>query len=508
MAPWESTEEQEETAMRSGTTTAWTRAGTALAVMAVVVGLAPAAHAYADSVHAALPRWMFPQPALARRMPPVAPEALPALRNRFYALASHLSDVALRQRFLARYPSAAGFDAAAFKEFLALNPQATVWGLDQAPTQPQSLGAILSAAAAAPDRDERNQSRLWRSRQGRAMRLADGSVIPVDPMVLSLGRATGVTSQAHAHYGLAAVPKSEDPSILKADPRRFAMPASIETYAAANAQLWTDMAILAGAAGQPTLAAIHEGAWQHFAADVANQVHTVQVGIYEFFVDAKVQSILDWFWGAGGLLHPPAAFRDIGITIVANHHLLSEFYFMKRMDEVVAGSPRQSPRARQVLAALGDDDAAFRQDLLAAGQRDDWAAAMVGRLIELSSHEGADLYRVTRGFAQRRFSQVGVTFDYTHDDPDACVRPAGDADAAAALTRYYALYESAFRRTGTIARLWQERYRQAVVQPGADQAAVARIVKRQLDYWQAADTRRTAWLADKTLLTPPSLASR
>src|SRR5690606_26299959 len=111
--------------------------------------------------------------------------------------------------------------------------------------------------------------------------------------------------------------------------------------------------------------------------------------IYDFFVDAKIQSILDWLWSLGGLLRPATPFRDIGIGIVANHHFLSESYFEKRLDEVIAGAPRRSARAGAVLAALGEDDPALVTPLQAAQRQDDWAAAMVGRLSEVSSQEGA-----------------------------------------------------------------------------------------------------------------------
>lgn len=487
------------------TATPWRRGLCGLLTLAAVAGTALSAHAYAEPVHAAMPRWIFPPAVRSRTMPAVAPAALPAMRQRIYRLASTLPDPGLRQAFLARFPSAAAFDSAAFKEFLALNPQAEVWGIDRAPERPQTLGQIWSVAAAGPDHDQRNRNRLLRDAHGRAVRLADGSLIPVDPMVLAIGRPTGVSSQAHAHYGLPAIPKSEDPAVLKADPRRWAMPATIVTYADTNAQLWTDMAIIAGANGQPTLAAIHEGAWQHFAEDVANQVHTVQAGLYDFFFDAKVQSILDWFWSLGGLLRQAHAFRDIGITIVTNHHLLSECYFEKRMNDVVANAPRQSAQAAAVLAALGEDDPAMLAQIREAHREPEWASAMVNRLSDVSSREGADLYRATRGFAQRRVSQVGNVFSDADNDADAFVRPMEEPEVKAALDAYYRLYGNAFRRAGTMVRHWQDQYRREVVRPGADQAAVARIVRRQLAYWKAAEARRTTWLADKTLLNPGSL---
>ncbi|MBC7543215.1 MAG: hypothetical protein H7338_10835 [Candidatus Sericytochromatia bacterium] len=482
------------------------RVACGVAGLALGLGIAPPAGAYGVSVHAALPRYVFAADGLARLQPAVPAGQLQAFRARFYRTAAALPDVALRTRFLARYPGEATFTPAAFKTFLGLNPVASVWGLDVAPTRATRRGDLLALSATQPDLDARNQARVLRDERGRAVRLADGGLVPIDPMILAIGRSTGLTSQAHAHYGLLPGRKSEDPDVLKHDPRHFAIPADIETFAVPSAQLWTDLAISAAVWDMPTLAVIHEGAFQHYAADVANQVHTVQVGIYDFFFDAKLQSFKEWLVTLGGLRRPPLPFREIGITIVTNYHLLSEEYFVKRLKEVVDDTPRQSPQARRVLAALTTGRAAFDARIAKVATAPDWAAAMTAELVDESSQEGADLFRVTRGMGVSRLSMAGETY-LTEEDPDGVMRPPGESGVAEALDRYYALYETAFGRTGSLFRRWERRFGETVTVPGADVAAVGRLVDRQLAYWTAADARRTHWLVGKLLLRPASGAA-
>ena len=57
------------------------------------------------------------------------------------------------------------------------------------------------------------------------------------------------------------------------------------------------------------LALTHAGAAAHHLEDVANQIHTVQVGIYEFFVDAKIESIKEELRSVGGLLRTASELR-------------------------------------------------------------------------------------------------------------------------------------------------------------------------------------------------------
>src|SRR5229473_3215603 len=60
------------------------------------------------------------------------------------------------------------------------------------------------------------------------------------------------------------------------------------------------------------LAACFAGAAFHHLEDVGNQIHTVQVGIYEFFRDAWMQSKLRDLRTLGGLLGERRSLRQIG----------------------------------------------------------------------------------------------------------------------------------------------------------------------------------------------------
>src|SRR5206468_4039299 len=107
-----------------------------------------------------------------------------------------------------------------------------------------------------------------------------------------MGGLTGLSSQAHAHYGLPKLAFSDEPSVLKNDPRRFAIPPTVHTFGAELADSYGGLAALAvRLPGGERLALTHAGAAAHHVEDVANQIHTVQVGLYDFFVSAKVQSI-------------------------------------------------------------------------------------------------------------------------------------------------------------------------------------------------------------------------
>src|SRR5205807_9668230 len=89
-------------------------------------------------------------------------------------------------------------------------------------------------------------------------------------------------------------PERRSASVEK-EPWRFAVPPTAHAYGAELAQLYTDLAFLAANSnlpGREWLATCFAGAAFHHVEDVGNQIHTVQVGIYEFFRAAWVQSKL------------------------------------------------------------------------------------------------------------------------------------------------------------------------------------------------------------------------
>src|SRR5947199_1031436 len=149
-----------------------------------------------------------------------------------------------------------------------LDPAARVHGFDALPGDDAgTLHRLLERASRWPDDDERNRHRYLHDRRTREIvRAPDGSPIPYDPATLDFGGLTGTTSQGHAHYGLVEGPLSDDPEVLKKDPRRFAVPKSAHAWGAELAEIYTDLALLASRSdvpGREWLAACFAGAAFH-----------------------------------------------------------------------------------------------------------------------------------------------------------------------------------------------------------------------------------------------------
>jgi hypothetical protein len=415
---------------------------------------------------------------------PEDPAAVELLRQTVYQLASSASDEILRRRFAARYPSLERFDSWEWKRFLALNPEAKVAGIDPDAELPrgEDLQAVYAAASRLPDDDLRNQSR-YRHDASRAVLVDNwGQPLPEDPATLALGRLTGLSSQAHAHYGLPRLELSDDPEVLKTDPRRFALPATTKSFGADFAETYTVLALVASRiAGGSRVALVHAGAAAHHIEDVANQIHTVQVGLYEFFVDAKLESIKEELKSAGGLLRPRKAFVEIGIDILTNHHVLAEALFAKHLLEP------SDPVARSFERALATVDDAPWQRAKADGCLPGFARRIVEDLAEVSSHEGPEVYRLIRSAAQRRWSQAGQHFD-DEDDADGALRPGAETSA------FFALEVRGLVRAVAALTLWWGHLEPCLGASDADLEALARTwIAERLDALDAVDERVRAY---------------
>ena len=262
-------------------------------------------------------------------------------------------DRAVRERFLARYPSEAGFDGWAWKEFLGLTPEARVVGVDALPEGPSDARLLTAVASRFPDDDKRNVERFAHGPDRRVRTDASGKPIPRDPAQLDMGAATGLSSQAWAHYGLPRVEFSDDPDVLKADPRRWAYPPTAKAFAPEMAQMHTDVALAAATAGTPggrALGYVWLGAAHHYVEDVANQIHTLQA-VYPFFVDAKIESWKENLFSLWGRLRPRPGFVEIGLGIIKNHHLFLEDLWGARVFDAAEGGTA-SPGAAAGLTAL------------------------------------------------------------------------------------------------------------------------------------------------------------
>ena len=352
----------------------------------------------------------------------------------------------------------------------------------------------------------------------------DGQPLPFDPMTLKMGGLTGLPSMGHAHYELVKGPLSDDPDVLKRDPRRFAVPADVETWGADFVQTYIDLAILAKASdlkGGAYLSRIYEGTAFLHLTDVCNQVHTVQIGLYDFFYDATLESYKEKAFTLFGLLGAPRSFRDIGVQILKNHHTLSEALFAKRMKELLDGRTLEpngwSSGLRDALVALSPPRRGLERRLQeAAGMpatprallRTPFAMRLAEEVVEVSSPEGPEVYREIRKVAIPELSGGKLSFDKDHDDPDRFIRDARDPVVTRALRQFYVLQVRALFRVGAAIRALDDLLT-LVTGPEAQlevnaPAVLERLVETQLNYLDAAEARRRIYLAELKMPTPPS----
>jgi len=446
-----------------------------------ILALEGAAAAYDQKVHALLSTRAYQGP---KTVDSSVPNPA-ALRARIYKAGAE--SPALKQRFLARYPTPDKLDAWAFKELLGLNPDKSIAGLDDDTPLPSATdgAALYALASRLPDDDWRNRER-FRHDDARNVIKGPYGPEPDDPVTLEMGGVTGLSSQAHAHYQLPKLDFSDSPDVLKSDPRRFAVPPTVHTFGAEYAELYTELAALAarlpGASPDgDRLAITLAGAAAHHIEDVANQIHAVQVGVYDFFVDAKLQSIREELVSVGGLLRSRPTFVSIGIDIIANHHSLAEALYEKHL--LLPGDPV----AKQSATAPPDADFDAALAKLPAGCAPGFARQIVYTLADKSSFEGPEVYAAIRAAAQKKYSRVGVHFA-DGDDPDAAL--VGGVD----LSRFWELEARGARRSDQALAAWWQRFSTCGRLDAAGEALLAEsLVRDRLDALDARDARVKAW---------------
>jgi len=476
------------------------------AVALALLLCAPAAHAYNEAIHAFLTVDAFAgrESWLAEELPAPAPAEIEALRALFYREAAARS-----APFRARFPSLERFDAWEMKRYFMLNPKAQVHGFDPVDLRPMKRSDLLALASRWPDDDDRNRYRFRYDDDRKVVRASDGSILPEDPATLDFGGLTRTTSQGHAHYGLVEGPLSDDPEVLKKDPRRFALPKTAHAYGAELAQLYTDLALLAATSdlrGGEWLATCFAGAAFHHIEDVGNQIHTVQVGFYDFFRDAFVQSKLRDLVTLGGVFGARRSLKQIGVRLIANHHLFSEDLFAKRVAEVISGAPG-STEVREAIADLDRDDPALvvEAERRLARSPDMFGSDLAQAVIELSSPEGAEVYRLAYSLSARTLRQGGGhEYDGANgDDPDAYLAPPSPGRDRA-LAAFYALEGRGLRRAATAIRLWEGKFEAALRSPSAEvrAGAVDRTVSFLDRYQREAATRRASYQPEEERTSP------
>ncbi len=467
------------------------------ATLALTLATSPA-RGYEEAVHALLDERAYPAELLDTPLTAATPADEDSLRRAIWRAGATHPDGDLRRRFIGRYPTADGFDAWAFKDFLGLDPDVPIFGIDELPAlpSPTTLRALLPLAAREPDDDRRNQNRFAHDRTRQVRKDRFGRPLPADPTQLDMSPLTGDASQGYAHYGLPKLQFSDDPDVLKSDPRRWAYPPTAHAYAAEFAQLHTDLAICAasmGTEGGLYLGWLFLGNSHHYLQDVANQIHTLQA-IYGFFYDAKIESYKEDLKSLGGLLRSRPDFVSIGIQIISNHHLLAENLWSKRVQAAVAGKP-SAPEVEEGLANItrGNSDLEKALDGRNLTLADEWGAIITDEVIEASSREGGPVYEAIRELAVRSLSRVGGVYD-GKEDPDLYLRQ--DADPAI-LTRFYRLQATSFGRAGSALRRDVALF-QSILAEGKDgieartarfNASAWRLVKTQLAALEARENR-------------------
>ena len=187
------------------------------------------------------------------------------------------------------------------------------------------------------------------------------------------------------------------------------------------------------------LALTHAGAAAHHIEDVANQIHTVQVGIYEFFVDAKIESIKEEL----ALGRRPLA-RAPGLRLDRHrHHLQPSRPRRVAVRQAPARARRsRSPSRRQphrripsCSAALDARPAGVRTRLRARDRRRAHRALELRRARGLSRHprrRAAPLVARRPALRRHRRSRRGAQAGRR---PDALLRARGGAARAARRRR-------------------------------------------------------------------------
>jgi hypothetical protein len=463
-------------------------------------------------------------------------------RSWFYDRASALRDAGVRAAFLKRYPTAASFDLKAFKEFLMMNPEAKVLGVDPfeevyrartpadvaedptapyAPGQQISLENALQMGSAYPDLDRRNQDRLYRTADGKIVLTAKGDTVPFDPMTLNWGNLTGLSSQAAEHMGLNHEKHSSDPGVLAVTPWNFVTAIgyptdSIESYAEANAQMYTDLAYisaLGGGPGSDMLSALFAGNAMHYIADVGNPIHTLQVGIKDIYSDATMQYWLGRLKTVFGLLGHTPSRNAIGLDILTNYHTLSEKLFQAELREAMrldsAGKKDSiSTAMKGALEKFRSGDPGFRRVLTAAlvnSARKEayppYGSLIAAAVIDSGFEDGAVTYRLTREIAVPSLRKAGVRVDFD-TVPESRVwvfiRDRNDPAIKAALDSFNIIQGRGLGRVNEALTGWWNAY-QGTRLMHTDRARVidwmiARLIVARLNYLAYADARREDYI--------------
>lgn len=424
------------------------------------------------------------------------------------------------ERFIQHFPRPEMFNANNIRALLGLNydGKQRISGLDSV-EKVDAADRILAHVdlSAQPDLDGRNQNRLFLNVKGepRTLKL-DGRLAPFDPMTLNMGEATGLSSQAHAHYQLAADHPSSDPAVLQKEPWNFVLaigyPGSgdskgkVETYGAWMAQMHLDVATLAEfwgqkvgmtSAGEP-LQVAWLAAGLHYVEDTSGPLHNVQVGSYELFKRAKLAYWLAAAQTCGGYCGELPTFAQIGLRYLHNHHLMAEAWLEEQIMQVQLGKPAHPEIQKawdqmgeddpELIAALGDKMKPFAGGPLRPAPWEDGrgqASVLVETLAQLGSRDGAALYEAALLAGAPTLTDLGTDLP-----DDGGWRPwyLGDAtkpEVQTAIDTMARIHAKSLRRAATAVRIYYHALETASID-----GAARRLRRTTLDLADAAAKRR------------------
>jgi len=460
----------------------------------------------------------------------------------FYNQARTLPDTADRNGFARRYPTAASFDARAFKEFLMMNGQARVLGFDPFPavyearTEAQGrldpyptynegaslpLGTALAMGSLWVSFDRRSDDRLFRGADGAVRLTASGDTIPFDPMTLNMGALTGRTSGNHARFGLNHLPKSSDESVLRSAPYNYvvahAFPGGVDTYAEQNAQIYTDLSLLTlleGGAGMQGLSSLFAGAAMHYLVGVSNPVNTLQGGPPGVYNDVTLARLIRQIKSGFGLWGVIPTREGIAQDIIANLHGMADKLFQAELSEtmslVAQGNTSGVPASLQNLPdALNRGDTvsavafhALVNNAIRESRFPEFGRLLTAAIIDEGYEDGPETLRFMRAMATNQVRRASVILDFD-TIPDAqvwqFVANRASANTQRALRRFNDIQVRAIARANEGVVAWWYAYGLVANPPAARRTemrntVLGRMVHLQLTYLTAAETRRQEWI--------------
>ena len=421
-------------------------------------------------------------------------------------------------RFRQHFPVPQMFAAAAVRGYLGLNfdIRRKITGLDtiEGLNGTERFDAHIQGSAL-PDLDGRNQDRILLDRHGDPMHLKSGQLVPFDPMTLNMGELTGLSSQAHAHYQLAADKPSDDIEVLKKEPWNFVMaigfPGPVTTYAAWMAQMHLDVSTLAEFWGHVKMTSAAEpiqvtwlAAGMHYVEDAAGPLHTVQVGSYELFKRAKLTFWAEAVKTCGGYCGTLPSFPKIGLGFLHNHHLMAEAWLEEQVYNAIAKRPAHPEIAKawaamdqddpELMAALGDKLKPYMGGPTKTAPWEDGrglATVLVETEAKLASRDGAALYEAAMLAGAPTLTALGTYLpddggwhpEYLGDSKDPAVKAAIDTMAR--------IQAKSLRRAATAVRIY---YR--ALDTASIDASGRRLRRACLDNLEAAEKRREKYAAN------------